>query len=1033
MRTLSGWLIGLVCAICFVSGARPAEAQTAGVWFYQGDAAVHVERAALVGTPEIEELLATLLAGPTAEEAAQGITSAIPAGTTLIASAVAADSVEADLSAEELAGIDEAALLGMYNQVRLTLTHSNIAAIRLTCNGQLLSSYLQPVNPLESFAPAMKEGTVTTGVGLGGKVITIGPSHGRFWNGSGWYWQRGDPCALGEPVLEDTNSIRLMQFLYQYLAQDGATVHVPRQLNESDCCHSEIGYPWWKMCAQSWLRNAGLPCSIWANSSGNCGADSATARSSDDIRARPLLADYYASDIYLACHTNAAGGTGTETFRDTSMDHPAHEANSYTLALAINDNVIGAIREMYDGGWANRGVKDSAGGFGEIRIPDRPAILIELAFHDRCDKDAIYLTDNFFRSVAEWGLYRGVCQYFGNTPTWDKYSDELVSDTIPTSMLPNQSYNVSVTMRNRCVVWSEGRSFRLGAVGDSDPLTSFTRVTMGGEVRPGDTCTFNFTMTAPSTPGIYTTDWRMVRDGVAWFGATLSKQVEVSGADSPPVISNHPTNQTVNGGATVIFTVDAGGTPPLSYQWQKNTVDMSNGGRVSGATTATLQINSADVVDAGNYRCIITNNFGNATSNAATLTVVTGPSTWIVETRSGGQNFGNFSKIGTWVDITGKSTAAGCTAGIGHTYTSSSYAGRSATFTFTPGTTGPWKVYATWVTSSNGCTGLRHVISHAGGSAAVVLNQTTAGTGNTWNLLGEYTLNAGTQYSVVQTTDGSSGVGIVRSDAIKWDRVITTVNPPVITQQPTAKNVCPGSNTTFATTATGDGTLSYRWQKDSVNLNDGGHYSGVTTSTLTITGADAGDVAAYRCIVTNAGGNTPTNAVALTLKAVTEITQHPQPIDAAPGASANFTVAATGDGTLTYQWQRNAVNLTDDARITGSTSTTLNIDSVVQEDAGDYGCVVTAGCGPATSGSATLTVLQPPHVPGDTDDDDDVDLEDFGVVQACMTGMDEPQVDPACSRARLDVDADVDDADIELFLQCLTAPGVAGNLNCTSQ
>ena len=208
------------------------------------------------------------------------------------------------------------------------------------------------------------------------------------------------------------------------------------------------------------------------------------------------------------------------------MEHPAHEGNSYNLALAVNNNIINAIREMYDGGWSNRGVKDSAGGFGEIRIPDRPAILIELAFHDNCSRDAAYLTDNFFRSVSEWGLYKGICEYFGTSPTWDRYSDDYVSDTIPTTMTQGQVYNVSVTFRNRGVVWTNARNFRLGAAGDSDPFTAFTRVNISGEVRPGNTYTFNFQMTAPAA-GDYVSDWRMVRDAVAWFGATLTKNIHV--------------------------------------------------------------------------------------------------------------------------------------------------------------------------------------------------------------------------------------------------------------------------------------------------------------------------------------------------------------------------------------------------------------------------------------------------------------------------------------------------------------------------
>lgn len=479
----------------------------------------------------IEAAIYQLVAGPYEEESAVGLTSKIPNGVTVNKLSIDRDTVIIDLSEDILQDFDEAALTSIFDQFRTTLSDFYwISRIVLTCNGQLLSDYLPPVEFISQPASPIYS---KSAVGLSGKKICIGPSHGRFWNGGGWYWQRSDPCGLGEAILEDTNSIRLMQFLSQYLTQDGATVTSARQLNESDCCHSGTGLAWWKMCAQSWLRNIGAPGSVWASYTGNYGADTAVDRSSDDIRARPLWADHNGADIYVACHTNAGGGgtaNGTETYRDSQMEKSAHVNNSYNLATAIQNNVVDAIRTTYPGesGWASRGVKDSAGGFGEIRIPNRPAALIELAFHDNCSRDAAYLVDDFFRSVAEWGLYRGICAYFGNTPTWDKYSCEYVSDTIPTTMQAGQSYNVSVTLRNRGVCWFTSRGFRLGAVGDSDPFAAFNRVDISGGIKPGANYTFNYTLKAPSTSGTYATQWRMVRDGYGWFGPTVSKSISVS-------------------------------------------------------------------------------------------------------------------------------------------------------------------------------------------------------------------------------------------------------------------------------------------------------------------------------------------------------------------------------------------------------------------------------------------------------------------------------------------------------------------------
>ncbi len=985
------------------------------------------------GTSPIETAIYKLVAGPTEEEAQSGLLSRIPAGVQVMDLIVSGDMVSVDLSEEILTGLDEAALLGIFDQFRTTLLDfPEILSIRLTCKGELLSSYLEPAVSYGTPAPAVPPLNVgLEGTGLAGKNITIGPSHGRYWNGSGWYWQRSDPCGFGEAVLEDTNSIRLMQFLHQYLTQDGATVHVPRELDESNCCNGSTGLHWWKMAAYSWLRHAGLPCSVWGSSSGSCSSETGPNRYSDDIRARPLFADYRGSDIYVSHHTNAGGGgtaNGTITFRDTAMEHPEHEAASYSLALNIQNSIVATIREMYDAGWYDRGVADSNGGFGEIRIPDRPACLIELAFHDNCTRDALYLTDNFFRSLSEWAVYKGICNYFGNAPTWDKYSCEYVSDTIPSNMSPGQSCNVSVTFRNRGVLWTTARDFRLGAVDDSDPFTSFTRLDISGEVRPGQTYTFSFTMTAPSSPGTYITDWRMVRDGVAWFGPTHSEQVNVGSGPFPPTITQHPSSQTVAPGDTATFTVQAIGDAPLSYQWQKDGGDLSNGGRISGATSTTLQISSVNSGDAGDYQCVVTNPYGSATSNPATLTVYSGPIEFIVESRSGGQNYDHFSKVGDWRDSTSKSSAPGTTAGIGSVWTSTAYAGRSATYSFTPNVTGTYEVFATWVYSTNACPSAEHIVTHADGSATLYMDQLSGG--NAWNSLGEYDFNAGIAYTVVQRTDGSSGGGVFRADAVKWELLGGPVDPPIITEHPSSQSVCPGAAAVFSVTAIGEGPLSYQWQKNEANLSDGGHYSGATTSALTVSNADGGDVAGYRCVVSNAGGDTTSNSASLSLKAATTITQHPLSQEVTPGTDVSFTVQATGEGTLSYQWQKNGGNLSNGGRISGATTATLQISDVDETDQGEYRCVVTAGCGSATSNAATLTVSGSPAVPGDFDGDGDVDQEDFGFIQACLTGTAAGPPAPGCEDANLDGDNDVDQADMGIFQGCVSGANVPGDPDC---
>lgn len=525
-------LAALLCAAVLVTSAS---AGTVAVRFFSNGELVLAERAVPDGMAPAEVAICELVAGPTQMEMVGGLSSRIPAGASIRQLVLNNDTAEVDLSTEILAGLNEAALEAIFEQFRTTLgDFPSIMAIKLTCKGAPLSSYLAPAPEVPSLPRVQMQEPVVNGVGLSGRKICVGPSHGKFWNGGGWHWQRSLTCGWGEEALEDTNSIRLVTFLKTYLEQDGAAFVCPRQLNQSDCCNGDTGLPWWKMCSSTWLHHAGAAGSVWAGSSGNYGADTATDRSGDDIRARPLYADSQGADIYIAHHTNAGGSgtaTGTETFRDTLMEHSAHETNSYNLAVAVQNNVVDAIRTTFpeEPNWASRGVKDSAGQFGEIRIPNRPAILIELAFHDDCARDALYLTDNFFRSVAEWGLYKGICAYFGNTPTWDKYSCEFVSHDIPASMEVGQRYTVHVTMRNRGVLWNDARAFHLGATGESDPFSVATRQTISGEVGPNTTYAFTYTLRAPLSVGTYTTEWQMVRDGYQWFGPTVSQTIQVTG------------------------------------------------------------------------------------------------------------------------------------------------------------------------------------------------------------------------------------------------------------------------------------------------------------------------------------------------------------------------------------------------------------------------------------------------------------------------------------------------------------------------
>jgi len=83
-----------------------------------------------------------------------------------------------------------------------------------------------------------------------------------------------------------------------------------------------------------------------------------------------------------------------------------------------------------------------------------------------------------------------------------------------------------------------------------------------------------------------------------------------------PSITSHPASQTVSVGQSATFNVSASGTPPLSYQWQRNGVD------IAGATSSSFTLAFVQATDNGAlFRARVSNSFGSATSNAATLTV----------------------------------------------------------------------------------------------------------------------------------------------------------------------------------------------------------------------------------------------------------------------------------------------------------------------------------------------------------------------------------------------------------------------------
>ena len=116
-----------------------------------------------------------------------------------------------------------------------------------------------------------------------------------------------------------------------------------------------------------------------------------------------------------------------------------------------------------------------------------------------------------------------------------------------------------------------------------------------------------------------------------------------SGGGNPPSITNPPSNVTVTPPNAATFNVQATGDPPMTYQWQRNGIE------IPGATSATYVLDPTTESDDGaQFRVQVSNNSGNVTSSSATLTVQQGSSPPNVAWEASEQNSGGSWNNSSW-------------------------------------------------------------------------------------------------------------------------------------------------------------------------------------------------------------------------------------------------------------------------------------------------------------------------------------------------------------------------------------------------
>jgi N-acetylmuramoyl-L-alanine amidase len=499
---------------------------------------------------------------------------------------------------------------------------------------------------------------------LSGKLVALHPSHGSYWHQGynrwframrtlcgpnpapprppGWnvpdytqsvyqpsnyyYWTAGYQWGS---FFEDDRTPEEIRFLRSYCLSSGATVVVSRELDkgagdfpvpydnpntpqveaEYPNLPADIQLPKWRVAAKYNLEDKGYPQWVWDE-------PLLTAQTDKDIRARPYMANYHMQQLGLpwqdcvsfSLHTNAAGaGTarGTEIYWYTSM-YPYLQSAAIAYCTAVENRVINAIKNYYDGfwaeamyqpppparpewptgvgtyrgydhdgpstpsttaGWQDRGVKTS--NFGEIREAKMPAALMEMLFHDdwKFYPDHVFALDPIFQSTAAWGMYEGICNYFGATPK-PRLAATVQSVSFPTLVGPNAAINGTVTVRNEGQAWCRGNKWvnmvyfpytvwKLAATGN-DQIAPGAKIELdpSAVVMPSETATFSISAIGPATTGLYTTEWQMLKEDARGgsFGGVASAQIQVD-ADPPVITISSPAGDVPYGCQTVDFDV----------------------------------------------------------------------------------------------------------------------------------------------------------------------------------------------------------------------------------------------------------------------------------------------------------------------------------------------------------------------------------------------------------------------------------------------------------------------------------------------
>jgi hypothetical protein len=210
--------------------------------------------------------------------------------------------------------------------------------------------------------------------------------------------------------------------------------------------------------------------------------------------------------------------------------------------------------------------------------------------------------------------------------------------------------------------------------------------------------------------------------------------------------------------------------------------------------------------------------------------------------------------------------------------------------------------------------------------------------------------DAGTYSAVVTNPAGSStSIGAVLT-------VAAAPFAPIFQYQPSSISVTVGGTATLLVGIVGSPPTTYQWSKGGVEI------AGATAASLGFSPAVPADAGVYSVVITDPAGFVSSSNATLSVQPAggppvpVSIVVQPEPVSATEGGAATFTVAITGDASITYQWRKNQ------SPIPGATSPSFTVADVHPSDAGIYDVEVANGFS-ATISSPSALVVTPVAVP----------------------------------------------------------------------